>query len=187
MQKDVVEDIIRMGRLLWDKDLATGLNGNISSLLNEESIFITGRKTCLGNLSPTDIVAMGPDGSFSGPREPSSEKRLHLDIYRHFPETRAIVHTHTTCTNAYFLKRDVFRPPTLEAEYVLGDVWGVDQGSINVEDTTAVIDRLKSNKIVVLRRHGVVCMGENLFDCFVKIQGLEEQIKLEAFSKIFER
>ena len=35
------------------------------------------------------------DGTWAGPRKPSSEWRLHRDIYRHRTDVEAVVHTHS--------------------------------------------------------------------------------------------
>ena len=59
------------------------------------------------------------------------------------------------------------------------------QVAINVEETGPVLEQLKANRIVALRRHGVVAIGDDLFDCMARIQVLEEHIKMEAIRKIF--
>nr|CAX68907.1 Class II aldolase/adducin family protein [uncultured bacterium] len=182
---NVKTNIISIGRLLWDKDLVGGFNGNISARVNDDSLLMTGRGTCLGLLNENEIVLMHNNGKVIDGPEPSSERMLHLDIYRHFPKVRAIVHTHTTFTNAFFLRQDIFEPSTLEAAHTIGQVRSVEQKTINVEDSSPVINLLKSGSIVALKRHGVVSVGINLFECFVRIQGLEEQIKLQAVSKMF--
>ena len=47
---ELKKSIIAIGRLLWEKDLVTGLNGNISVRLDDNTILITATKTCLGLL-----------------------------------------------------------------------------------------------------------------------------------------
>ena len=47
-------------------------------------------------------------------------------------------------------------------------------------DAAPVIKELKANNIVVLRNHGVVAMGPDLFRAFVLIQELEEQLKIDS-------
>jgi L-fuculose-phosphate aldolase len=180
-------NIISIGRLLWDKDLVGGLNGNISLRIGGSQILITARRTCLGFLTEEGVVVLALDGSVVGDGEASSEKLLHLEIYRAFPNVTAIIHTHTTYTNAFFLRNDVFRPQTLEAEHVLGDVHAVDQDSMNVSDAAPVIDRLRANTIVALRRHGVVAVGDDLFECFIRVQGLEDQVKMGALAALFKK
>ena len=185
MNKNFIEEILDCGNLLWEKDLAVAFNGNISMRAGGDSLLITGTGTSLGRLKEEDISLASFDGRVIEGASPSSELRLHADIYRAFPAVMAIVHTHTTFTNAFFLKRECFRPATFEAEYMLGEVLGVPQSAVNVVDTAPVIEALRGRKVVVLRRHGVVAPGETLFASVARIQVLEEQIKMEAISKLF--
>jgi L-fuculose-phosphate aldolase len=179
------ESIIATGRLLWDKGLVSGFNGNISLRVKGQHVLMTASGACLGRLSSEDIVLVALDGMVVEGGKPTSERLLHLDIYRELPAVKAVVHTHTPCINAFFLNNKVFRPKTFEAEHVLGEVHGVDQVGVNVTDTAPVIDRLKANGLVALRRHGVVAVGDTLFQGFAKIQVLEEQLWVEALSKLF--
>ncbi|MBF0331871.1 MAG: class II aldolase/adducin family protein [Candidatus Omnitrophica bacterium] len=180
-----IKEIIDLGRLMWDKDLVGGWNGNISLRVDDKHLLMTGRGTCLGRLSPENIALLKNDGSVLEGCEPTSEKLLHLEVYRNFSKVNAVVHTHTPCINAFFLNSDLFRPKTYEAEYVLGEVHGIEQTSVNVTDVTPVIDRLRVNTLVALRRHGIVSVGNTLFDCMARIQVLEEQLWMEALSRIF--
>jgi L-fuculose-phosphate aldolase len=177
--------IISVGRLMWDKDLVSGFNGNISLRVNDKHILMTASGTCLGRLSARDIVLVTIDGRVVEGGKPTSERLLHLDIYRSFPAVKAVVHTHAPCINAFFLNNKVFRPKTFEAEYVLGKVYGVSQTGVNVTDTAPVISKLKANPIVALSRHGVVAVGDTLFEGFARIQVLEEQLWVEALSKLY--
>ncbi|MBF0619954.1 MAG: class II aldolase/adducin family protein [Candidatus Omnitrophica bacterium] len=177
--------LIQAGKLLWDKDLVGGLNGNISFRVDARSILITARGGCLGCLDDSRIVHLGLDGAVLAGGEPSSEKLLHLEIYRRMPDVAVILHTHTTFTNAFFLKNDVFKSETFEGAYVLGEVVAVDQSSINVADVGPVVDKLVLNPIAALRRHGVVSVGVKWFDAFVRIQTLEEQVKMAAVARLF--
>lgn len=177
--------IIDIGRLLWEKDLVGGLNGNISVRLGMQSCLITGSGTCLGSLRRQDLVRLGLDGKVIDRGVPSSEKCLHLEIYKAFPDVKAVVHTHTTFTTAFFLKRRMFVPSTMEAQHYLGKVDSVDQFTVNVADPAPVLRKLRKSRIVVLRRHGVVAVGGDLFECFMRIQGLEEQAKIQILSSLF--
>lgn len=177
--------VVAIGRLMWDKGLVGGLNGNISLRVNDRHILMTASGACLGRLSSRDIVLVTIGGKVVEGGKPTSERRLHLDIYRGFPGIKAVVHTHTPCINAFFLNNKVFRPKTFEAAYVLGEVRAVDQAGVNVTDTAPVLARLKVNPVVALRRHGVVAVGDTLFQGFMKIQALEEQLWVEALSKLY--
>lgn len=182
---DIKKNVIAIGSLLWEKDLVTGLNGNISARVDTERMVITARKTCLGLLHENDIVLMNLSGEVLEEGEPSSERPLHIEIYKNFPQVKAVIHTHTTYTNAYFLERDRFTPRIFESKFYLGEVKALPQATPSVTDVQPVVEALRGNSIIVLKGHGVVSMGDGLFDCFLFIQGLEEAIKIEALSCLF--
>lgn len=183
--KQLKEQIISTGRLLWEKNLASALNGNISARVDGDVILITAHATCLGMLTESDLVLMRLNGEVLDGGKVSTEKLMHTEIYKNFPESKAVVHTHTTYINAYFLSQEEFIPSTFEAKFTLGEVKGIAQSTPSVTDALPLIETLKSNNIAVLRNHGVVAMGQALFDCFLFIQTLEEQVKIDAISRLY--
>lgn len=181
------QKVIAIGRLLWEKDLASGLNGNISLRLDANACLLTGHGTCLGMLQEKDILAITLGGEMLDKGQVSTEKLLHTEIFKNFPDAQAIVHTHTTYTNAYFLENETLVPRIFESKFYLGEVKGIQQSTPSVTDAIPVIKALKANNIVVLRNHGVVAMGKDLFDCFLLIQALEDAVKTEAISRLFSK
>ena len=171
--------IIEIGKLLWDKGLVTGFNGNISARVDANTILITATGTCLGYLKDQDILTMRVSGEVMGEGKASTEKLMHTAIYTDFLDVKAVVHTHPTYTNGFFLANTAFTPKTFEAKFYLGEVKSVEQTTPSVTDTIPVIRELKATNIVVLRNHGVVAMGPDLFHAFVLIQELEEQVKMD--------
>ncbi len=69
----------------------------------------------------------------------------------------------------------------------MGKVTAIPQTTPAVTDVSPVITELRSNNIVVLKNHGVIAVGEKLFDCFLLIQGLEEAIKTDAISRMYRK
>jgi|GEM_PF-125179 len=183
--KNLKIDIIAIGRLLWEKELASGLNGNISARVDDERILLTAHGTCLGLLQDKDILLMKTNGELLEEGKVSTEKLLHTEIYKSFVDTKAVIHTHTTYTNAFFLANETLTPEIFESKFYLGDVKSIPQTTPSVSDVGRVVEALRVNNIVVLRKHGVVTMGKNLFDCFLLIQYLEEAVKIDAISRLY--
>ena len=183
--KQLKVEIITTGRMLWEKDLASALNGNLSARVDGDVILLTAHATCLGMLTETDLVLMRLNGEVLDGGKVSTEKLMHTEIYRNFPEVKAVVHTHTTYTSAYFLHHAVFSSPIFESRFTLGEVKGIAQSTPSVTDAAPLIEALRSNSIVVLRNHGVVAMGPALFDAFLFIQTLEEQVKIDAIGRLY--
>jgi len=185
--QELKNNIIETGRLLWDKGLVTGFNGNLSARVDANSLLITATGTSLGYLKEQDIVLVSLAGEVLGEGKASSEKSLHTEVYKNFPEVQAVVHTHTTYTNGYFLVNESFTPKTFEAKFYLGEVKSIEQTTPSVTDVEPVIKELKSNNIVVLRNHGTVAIGPDLFRAFVLIQELEEQIKMDLVAVQYQK
>ncbi len=162
-----------------------GLNGNISVRVEGDTILLTARSSCLGLLQQKDILLMKLDGTMLEEGSVSTEKLLHTEIYKSFPDAKAVIHSHTSFTNAYFTVQKKFVPTTYEAKFYLGAIESVPQSTPSVTDAGPVIEALKKSNIAVLRNHGVVAMGKDLFDCFLLIQQLEESIKVDAMSRLY--
>jgi L-fuculose-phosphate aldolase len=178
--QELKNKIIETGKLLWDKGLVTGFNGNISARLDADTILITATGTSLGYLKISDIVTLSlKTGEVIGEGKASSEKYMHTEVYKNFPDINAVVHTHPTHTNGFFLSNETLEPKTFEAKFYLGTVRSVAQSTPSVTAMEPVIKELKASNIVALRNHGVVAMGKDLFYAFVLIQELEEQTKVE--------
>jgi len=180
----VKKNIVAIGRLLWERNLASGLNGNISARIDDKRILLTGIKTCLGLLQEKDILLMDISGNVLEEGHVSTEKLLHTSIYREFKDIQAVIHTHTTYANAYFLENKTFHPRIYESKIWFGDVEAIEQRSPSVTNANPVIEALHVNNVAALQNHGLVAMGKNLFDCFLLVQGLEEAIKVEVISRL---
>ncbi|MBI3314702.1 MAG: class II aldolase/adducin family protein [Candidatus Omnitrophica bacterium] len=179
MNKQLKHKIIATGKLLWDKGLVFGFNGNISQRLDAHTVLITATGTCLGYLTDKDILTMDLKGEVVGKGMASTERLMHTAVYKALPKVQCVLHTHTTYTNGFFLSNDRFTPKTFEARFYLGEVKAVAQTTPSVTDPAPVVDALKMNNIVVLKNHGVVAVGDDLFNAFVLIQELEEQVKMD--------
>ena len=186
--QELKNKIIEIGKLLWEKGLVTGFNGNISARVDAGTILITATGTCLGYLKLTDIVTLSlKTGNVIGEGKASSERFMHTEVYRNFPDIKAVVHTHPTYTNGFFLSNEILEPKTFEAKFYLGIVKSVPQSTPSVTAMEPVIKELKITNIVALRNHGVVAMGPDLFYAFVLIQELEEQTKVELVNVHYQR
>ena len=87
------ELIIDIGKRLYSKDLTIATSGNISMKI-PEGILITSTGSILGNLQEEDIVLTDFDGNELEDKKASSEKMLHVEIYKQRPDVYAIIHTH---------------------------------------------------------------------------------------------
>ncbi len=160
--------------------LVTGTFGNISCRLGER-ILITPSGLDYAIMRPEDLVLLEPSGVVvEGPRQPSSEYRLHVAVYRQLPAARAIVHTHS--------------PRAVECGDSLDELPISDGSSLSVpvpvsplrppgtqelaDGAAELLAKRKANA-VILRGHGVVGVGPDLdevLEVCVEVERLAESL-----------
>lgn len=176
-------EIIFWGAQLYRKGLVCGKSGNISLKVNNAKILITAHDAYLGLLEKEDILLIDIDGQvIEGKKGTTSEKELHLEIHKNFPEKRAVLHAHSPYTVYFFHFFQTLEPVSFEERFYLGKVSSITQHTPTVTDVTPVIEALKTNNIVVLKDHGVVAIGEDFKSTFSLIELLETQARLNLLT-----
>jgi methylthioribulose-1-phosphate dehydratase len=90
------DDIIRAGRRMDSRGWVPATAGNISVRLDSATIAITRSGGHKGFLTEESVIAVDLDGAaLTQDARPSAETLLHCQIYRRFPDTRAVLHGHS--------------------------------------------------------------------------------------------
>jgi L-fuculose-phosphate aldolase len=86
-------------RWLMARGLYAGTSGNVSTRTSA-GLLITPTGVACDDVDAASLVAMTADGRGRGRLAPSSEWRIHRDIYQRRADVGAIVHTHSTAATA---------------------------------------------------------------------------------------
>ncbi len=175
--------LCRIMEMMYYTGLITVYSGNASIRLNEREILITPSHVPKIELSPGDIVKIDLRGNvIEGNYSPSIEYRMHLEIYKRTNYT-AVVHAHNPLTVALVELMNRVEPLSIETELVLGKEIPVlpqyEPGSIELAKAVADVVE-KGHTIVVLRRHGAVAVGDDLYEAYHRLELLEE-LALQKF------
>lgn len=140
-----------------------GTSGNVS-VRQGEGFLITPSGVPYDVMSPDSVVAMDLDGGYSGDWLPSSEWRMHMDLYRARPEAGAVVHTHSTYATALScLRHDV---PAFH--YMIGVTGGAslrcaDYATFGTQGLSdAMLKALEGRTACLLGNHGMIGFGPTL-------------------------
>ncbi|MCK9594369.1 MAG: class II aldolase/adducin family protein [Candidatus Omnitrophica bacterium] len=187
-EKLLKKEIIGVGRKLHASGFLTARAGNLSCRLGNDML-ITASGSCLGDLTPADIVKTGifAQAPYKGPKKPSSELPVHSLIYREFPDNKIVLHCHPPLANAYFAVYPSLKVLTFETRYYLGDVPVVEQGTLTVRKPRLVIAALKQNSLAVIRSHGVFAIGNDFQAALERVEILEEAVRVAAVARIFKK
>ena len=160
---DLRKEVIETCRTMNASGINQGTSGNVS-VRTDEGFLITASGVPYDRMRPEHVVEMDLDGGYRGDYLPSSEWRMHLDIFAARPEASAIVHTHSVHATALScLRRDI---PAFH--YMIGVCGGT---SLRVSEyaefgTQALSDNmikaLSERSACLLANHGQICFGPNL-------------------------
>ncbi len=188
-QKSLKKQIIAVGGKLYSLRLVSACAGNLSARAGRDNILITATGSCLGELRPKDIIRVNLGNTadiFRKRRLVSSEFPLHRLIYRTFP-AKVVIHCHPPLTNAYFSVYPKLKTLTFESKFYLGEVPLVKQKTLTISRPGEIIRALKKNKIVIVKNHGVVSIGDNFKEALYLVEILEETVKIAGLAALFKR
>ena len=159
LRKEVIATCLAMN----DEGINQGTSGNVSVRTNE-GFLISASGIPYKKMKPEHIVEMDLDGGYRGDYLPSTEWRMHLDIFNARPEAGAIVHVHSTYATAIAcLRKEV---PSFH--YMIGVTGGA---SLRVSDyaefgtqelSLAMLKAMEGRTACLLANHGQICFGPTL-------------------------
>lgn len=164
--------------------LNQGTSGNISARFGD-GMLITPSGIDYGRMRPADIVSLRLDGSAAEPGQllPSSEWRMHADIYATREEAGAVVHAHPTYATAIACRREGI--PAFH--YMLAVAGGTDIRCADYATfgtaalSQAMIAALEDRKACLLANHGLIAFEsgpEGALALAVEVETLARQYHL---------
>ena len=176
-------EMIKWGKLLFERRLISGWGGNLSCRTTENTFLITGQHTPLGFLTAADLVRIDGAGQPIDKRQrPSSETPLHLAVYAG-TNTEVVVHVHPPAVLAFSLNHGSFVPVSFEEKYTIGEVPIVAQDTPTVTEPEKVVEELKYHPVVIIKGHGTVALGKNFQEAFLVTDLLEEAVRCRFFTE----
>ena len=177
------ELIVEYGKKLSTSGLCPGTSGNIS-IYNAELGYMAISPSGIDyfETKPEDVVITDLEANIiDGNRKPSSEWGLHTTFYKHKPEARAVVHTHSVNCTAL----SILGEPIRAVHYVIGDAnsdivpCAPYQTFGTVELAEAAMSVCGESDAVLLGNHGMVCCGKSIGGAFGLARNLEYIAQLQ--------
>ncbi len=196
----IKQDIVEIGKRIYNKGFAAANDGNISVRVGENEVLCTPTMHSKGFLKVDDICTIDMAGKqTAGRKKRSSEALLHLEIYKQRSDIKSVVHCHPPHATAFAVAREPIPQCVLpEVEVFLGDVpitkYETPGGQDFADTIRPFVDR---TNVIILANHGTVSFGENveraywwteILDAYCRILILAKQLgKVHYFSEEKER
>jgi len=158
----IKQDIVEIGRRLYDKGFAAANDGNITVRISDNEVLCTPTMHSKGFLKVEDICLIDMTGKqLAGIKKRSSEALLHLEIYKQRPDIKSVVHCHPPHATAFAVAREPIPQCVLpEVEVFLGDVpitkYETPGGQAFADTVLPFVDK---TNIIILANHGTVSYG----------------------------
>mgnify|MGYP006282225741 CR=1 FL=1 len=180
------KQMCEIGHRIWLKGFCAGNEGNHSIRISEDRAICTPTGISKGFLDPDDICVVDMDGNQVEPnpkgRKRTSEVLVHLAIYKHKPDVKAVIHSHPPHATAFAIS-GVPLPEGIhpEAEVFLGRVPTAHYATPSTDDLpNSIIPHIGPHtNTVLMGNHGSVSFSEiDLVDAFYKLEILDAYCRL---------
>jgi L-fuculose-phosphate aldolase len=177
---DVMEQLGDVGRQSVLTGLAIASGGNFSArLVGSGDFIVTATGAFLDRLTPDHFALMSADGTHRSGPAPSSEWKLHHEVYRRRPDASVVLHLHPeACVTVDALGFPVRQLTLDHVAYVprIERVPFYPNGSAELAVEAA--KAMANADCVILGNHGCSVAGSSVDDAFRKVNNLEQAARM---------
>ncbi len=170
--------IIEIGRRIWVRGFVAANDGNITVKINDDEILTTPTGVSKGFMTPDMIIKMSIDGkvlSSSSKYKPSSEVKMHLEVYQQREDIRSVIHAHPPyCTSFAVAGIPLDKCVLPEAILTLGAVPIAEYATPStMEIPESIRPHIQNTDAVLLANHGALTLGTDLINAYHRMETLE--------------
>ncbi len=179
-QAQLRQEIVRVCRMLHQKNYLAATDGNVSVRLGDQ-VLLTPSGVNKGMLEEDQVITVDLEGRLlAGTGRPTSELRMHLLVYELRPDVGAVVHAHlpyaTACTLAGI---SLLEPILPEVVITLKGIPTAAYATPGTEEVPkAIRDFIQEFDAILLSRHGAMTVGREVMDAYNKMEKLEHTARV---------
>ena len=179
-RKEIESKIIYFGHLCGQKNFTPGYSGNMSGRY-KDGMLITTSGSANGYLSKNQIVMTDFEGkSLEKGKKPSSEKFLHIGIYKKRPDINFIIHVHSPYLSSFAASgRALLEPILAENVFYFGGIPLADYALPStmdlVNNTIKYFDKFDA---VLMENHGFIVASKTIEDAYLKLELAESYAQI---------
>ncbi len=176
-----MEELIRYGKMISDKNLVVGPGGNIS-FKDGNICYITPSGLDFNEIGTKDLVGVDIDTKLIvyGNGKPSSEISMHIKVYRARPDITVIFHSHPPVTIGIIGAGAKISALFPDFALFLGqEIPVIDYTTPCTEKLADMVSEVivDSNAITMLK-HGLIVVGKNFKEAWIRTVLVEETARM---------
>ena len=174
--------VCESGKRLLQEGLVARTWGNVSVRVSDTEMVITPSGRPYTELTPEDMVLVNfRTLAYEGHIKPSSELKLHCEVYKNRAHIEAVIHTHQMYASIVAAaQRDVVvLDPGHQAILGAAVIKAAPYALPNSKKITFGTEKaIESANAALMANHGCVCIGRDLEDVFTVCKTLEQACAL---------
>src|SRR5579864_8208008 len=181
------DDIVQVGRLMFEKGWIAANDGNMSIRLDDERLLATPTGVSKGMLRAEDLIICNLNGvKLCGERACTTEMAMHVLIYAMRPDIRAVVHAHPPVATGFATAGRALNLALLpEVVISLGSVPLADYGLPGTPALTeGMLPYIPKYDAILMGNHGSVCYGEDVYKAFFKMETVEHFARIALVAEL---
>ncbi|MBM3813958.1 MAG: class II aldolase/adducin family protein [Acidimicrobiia bacterium] len=186
-ERELREDIVNIGRLVYQKGWVAANDGNISIRLGPDRLLCTPTGVSKGMMAPEDLIICDMKGNkIEGRKERTSEILMHLTVYEMRPDVNAVVHAHPPVSTGFATAGRVLNQALLP-EVIIG-LGCVPLAEYGLPGTPALTDPMlpyiPKYDAIMMANHGAVCYAEEVYKAFFKMETVEHYARIALVAEL---
>jgi L-fuculose-phosphate aldolase len=186
-EREYRQDIVDIGRYVWQKGWIAANDGNITVRLDQGRILCTPTGVCKGLMHPDDLIIMDMQGrKLEGRLQGTSEIAMHLAVYNLRPDVGAVVHAHPPVATGFAAAGRALNLALLpEVIISLGCVplagYGLPGTPELLEPMLPLIPKYDA---LMMGNHGAVCYGEDVYKAYFRMETVEHFARITLVAEL---
>lgn len=175
-ERELREQIVAYGRRLQTEGLLQGTWGNLAVRFDERYMLCTPSGLDYRMLTPDDIVKVELSTlEYGAQRKPTSEKRLHRDVFAARADVGAVIHTHAKRCGVFAAARKSICCIEGEMQRMIGDEMHCAGHALpsTKKLSRVALKALGNRNGCLLMNHGVICCGADLEKAYLACKAAE--------------
>ena len=181
------QDVVEVGRLVWQKGWVAANDGNITIRMDAERILATPTGVCKGRMAPEDLIVCDLEGNkLSGTKEGTSEIAMHLAIYKLRPEVCAVLHAHPPVATGHASAGKPLNLALLpEVILAMGCVPLAEYGLPGTPELLEpMLPLIPKYDALLMGNHGAVCYGEDVWRAYFRMETVEHFARIALVAEL---
>jgi len=183
----IQQQVCDAGKQLLREGLVARTWGNVSIKINERQMVITPSGRKYDELTPDDMVLVDIYTlKYEGNIKPSSELKLHCEVYKTRPLIQSVIHTHQMYASIVAAAQKDVEVLDETHQQILGGkiIKAAPYALPNTKKITVeTANAIGQSNAALMSNHGVVCIGTSLENAFDVARTLEKACELFITSK----